>query len=108
MVFMKIKRAPCSTTKLYIHTNMYNVDVDKARFWNLLVNSYPEFEKILNKAEYKALYSIFCYKNGICKFTLEKAEKKFDDKTVSMEFCLDHFEDKINRVIRRYQKENTS
>ena len=105
---MSLKRASYNTAKLYIHTNMYNVEVYKARFWNLLINSYPEFENMLNKVEYKKLYAIFCYKDGVCKFTFEETENKFDDKTLSMELSLEHLEDKINRVIRRYQKENTS
>ena len=105
---MRLMRAPYNTDKLYIHTNMYDVSVYKARFWYLLKNSYPEFENILNKVEYKTLYAIFCYKDGVTRFTFEIPEDKFDDRTRSMEVRLEHFEDKINRIVRRCQKENTS
>ena len=97
-----------NTEKLYIHTNMYDVSVLKPRFWTLLRNSCTDYEVMLNAIYYKTLYAIFCYKDGIVRFTYEAKESIFDDRTYSTELRMNHFQERLNRIIKRYQKENTS
>ena len=99
---MCLDKAPRNIEKLYIHTNKYDVVVNKAKFWDLLRTTYPNIELMLNEIEYNSLYTIFCYEVGIVKFCFSIIESKYDITPYCMEFESKTFENMINKILSRY------
>ena len=88
---------------LYIHTSRYSITVDKVKFVTLDYGPKGNFyRRILPIQNSKYLCSIYCYQDGVIRYTFCDEE----GKRTRLEFKNAN-EDALNQLIERYlQKEN--
>ena len=81
-------------TILYIHTNMYDAEVSKVKLWSIA--NYMGIT--LTGIDFISLYGIYCYKDGIIRFSYrERSGERY-----SSELKLNHFEDDLNKILENY------
>ena len=81
-------------TILYIHTNMYDAEVSKVKLWSLA--KYMGLD--LTGIDFISLYGIYCYKDGIIRFSFRE---RFGER-YSLELKLNYFEDDLNKILKNY------
>jgi hypothetical protein len=81
---------------LYIHTNKYDAQVSKTNFLRCVEYQY-KYLMYKNSVEIKNLYSIYCYKDGIVRFSLW--QDNYDRKIVVVEQYLPDFSAVINTIL---------
>ncbi len=88
---------------LYIHTNLYDIEVSKEKFFRFLWKYNKSTVTILLYGrDSKSLYSIYCYKDGCVRFTFQNNE--IERKRSAREEYPKEFEKELNHILKKYLK----